>query len=292
MAEAAQFDLLQSKERFQLGLPDPTDVRQWSIDNSICDQSAAAPYDPDRRAPGLMLDQVVANVAVAACADEKSQVVDKGSVYQRGRALMASGKNSEAMRNFEYSIAHGYRAARIDLARLLLQQAPGIDDVRKAISLYERAWSDGVTIAAFDLGNLYEHGVKNAGNEREFWSAPDGTRSWSWYEKAAEAGQPNALARLAERKASAAFAEQNDAKSNSYLLESFKYYAAASELAYREDWPDDSWRNWRYRRASLARLLAHDGLMPQVAAAYAAVRDRTTPRPRTAWEQIKSKLHL
>ena len=186
LAEAAQFDLLQSKERFQLGLPDPTDVRQWSIDNSICDQSAAAPYDPDRRAPGLMLDQVVANVAVAACADEKSQVVDKGSVYQRGRALMASGKNSEAMRNFEYSIAHGYRAARIDLARLLLQQAPGIDDVRKAISLYERAWSDGVTIAAFDLGNLYEHGAKNAGNEREFWSAPDGTRSWSWYEKAVE----------------------------------------------------------------------------------------------------------
>ena len=205
---------------------------------------------------------------------------------------MASGKNAETQRDLGDSAARGYRVARIDLARLLLRQPAGRDDIRKAIALYERAWSDGVTMAAFDLGELYEHGVKNAGNAGEFSLAPDAARSWSWYEMAAEAGQPNALARFAERKASVAFAEQNRTMRNSDLLESFRYYAAASELAYREDWPDNSWRNWRYHRASLARLLAHEGMMPQVAAAYAAVQGRPTPRPQTAWEQIKSKLHL
>ncbi|MGO9513161.1 MAG: protein kinase domain-containing protein [Steroidobacteraceae bacterium] len=286
-AEAAQFDLLESAERFQLGLPAPTGVRQWPMDNSKCDQAAAAPYDPDRRAPGLMLDQVVASVAVAACTEEKGRSVDSASIYQRGRAQMASGKSPEAMRDFEDSLAHGYRAAGIDLARLL-QGSAGTDDVRKAISLYERAWSDGVTIAAFDLGNLYEHGVKSAGNEGEFSIAPDDTRSWSWYEKAAEAGEPNALARLAERATRTAFSEQSDAKRNSDLLESFKYYAAASERAYREDWPDDSWRNWRYRRASLARLLAREGMMQEVAQAYDHVR-RQYARPRaTLWERLTS----
>jgi hypothetical protein len=33
-----------------------------------------------------------------------------------------------------------------------------------------------------------------------------------------------------------------------------------------------AWRNWRYRRATLARMLARDGMMQQVAEAYAAAR--------------------
>jgi hypothetical protein len=75
-------------------------------------------------------------------------------------------------------------------------------------------------------------------------------------------------------------------------LQAFRFYAAAAERAHEEDWPDDAWRHWRYRRASLARLLASEGLMQQVAAAYTAVREQTTPRAPTRWEQIKSMLHL
>jgi hypothetical protein len=54
----------------------------------------------------------------------------------------------------------------------------------------------------------------------------------------------------------------------SVWLSSFKYYAAAAERARIEDWPDDAWRSWRYRRASLARLLAREGMQQEVAAAY------------------------
>jgi hypothetical protein len=58
------------------------------------------------------------------------------------------------------------------------------------------------------------------------------------------------------------------------LLASFHFYAAAAERARTEDWPDDEWRDWRYRRASLARVLALAGMMQEVAQEYARVRTR------------------
>jgi hypothetical protein len=67
------------------------------------------------------------------------------------------------------------------------------------------------------------------------------------------------------------------AKKNSYLLESFKHYAAAAERARSADWPDDAWRNWRYHRASLARLLAREGMMEDVAGVYDSVRKQYVP---------------
>jgi len=67
---------------------------------------------------------------------------------------------------------------------------------------------------------------------------------------------------------------EDPAKRKALWLSSFKYYAAAAERARVEDWPDDAWRNWRYRRASLARLLARDGMELEVAEAYESVLDQ------------------
>src|SRR5882672_1603896 len=44
------------------------------------------------------------------------------------------------------------------------------------------------------------------------------------------------------------------------------------------DWPDEAYRNWRYQRASLARLLANEGMMRDVADAYDDVRKQNAPR--------------
>ena len=129
-------------------------------------------------------------------------------------------------------------------------------------------------MAAFELGSLYEHGVNRSDKNSEYVLAPDPARAWVWYQKAGDAGEPNALARFAARADGAAFAEENTAKKNSYWLESFKYYAAAVDRARSEDWPDDAWRDWRYRRASLARLLAREGMMQEIADAYEDVRTR------------------
>jgi eukaryotic-like serine/threonine-protein kinase len=271
-AEAAQFDPLSSNERFQLGLPPATGTRQWNQESSKCDDLAAAPYDPNRHAPGVMLEQIEADIAVAACADSQSSSDSvTRRVYQEGRALMARADFSAAGQHFSRALAAGYPTAGVDFAMLLARPKAGMLDIQRAIALYEQAWKDGVIIAAFDLGNIYENGVRLADGKDEYLLAPDSTRAWAWYLKAANAGQPNAVARFAELDDSDAFFEQDPQKRDLHLVESFKHYAAASQRAQSEDWPDAAWKDWRYHRASLARLLARDGMTQQVADAYAAV---------------------
>jgi TPR repeat protein len=145
-------------------------------------------------------------------------------------------------------------------------------DVPRAIGTYEKAWKDGVSIAAFELGTLYEYGVRTDADKGRFVLTPDEARAWFWYQKGVEAAEPYALARFAKRVDVAAFTKDHTPAQNELLLEAFKYYAAASERARIEDWPDDGWRTWRYRRASLARVLARQGMMQEVADAYGRIR--------------------
>jgi hypothetical protein len=291
-AEAAQFDPLSSSERFELGLPAPGDIREWVGDESACDTSAAAPYDPDRRAPGIMLAQIVTDVAAGHCAvGERGISRDARAIYQHGRALMASCDMSGARKDFEDALGRGYRSAQIDLAMSLLQPDPtrpdaaAEPDLSRAIELLARAWRSGISIAAFELGDLYEHGAGRASSGTAYL-APDVARAWFWYRQGADAGEPNALARFAEKADAAAFSAASLADSTALSLEAFRYYAAAAERARSEDWPDEAWRNWRYRRASLARLLARAGMMPQVADAYESVLERYAPRRSSIWARL------
>ena len=128
--------------------------------------------------------------------------------------------------------------------------------------------------------------MRRSGNTNEYLLAPDNTRAWTWYRKGADAGEPNALGRFGEKADEAAFVESDPAKRKSHLLESFKYYAAAAERARMEDWPDDAWRSWRYRRASLARLLAREGMMQEVADVTDGIRRRYSPQPRSLWQRL------
>jgi len=102
--------------------------------------------------------------------------------------------------------------------------------------------------------------------------APDAARAWLWYQQAADAGEPNALARFAERYDDVALTTNDAAQRATDLMTAFARYAAAAERARRDDWPDETWRNWRYRRASLARVLAREGLMYDVAKTYESIR--------------------
>jgi eukaryotic-like serine/threonine-protein kinase len=287
--KAAQFDPLSGSERFQLGLPPDGDVHQWPATRSKCDEAAAAPYDPDRRASGTFPDEIVSDIAVTACGLGSISSAGKSqSLYQHGRALMASDNFGGARRDFEEALARGYRAARIDLAMLLSQPRAGMVDVPRALAFYEHAWHDGMTIAAFELGNLYEYGVRRSGNTDKYLLAPDGTRAWTWYRKGANAGEPHALARLGEKADAAAFAAADAEKRKSHLLEAFTYYAAAADRARTEDWPDEAWRNWRYRRASLARLLGREGMMEEVAGAYEGIKRRQPAPPQSLWQRLAS----
>ena len=272
---AAETDPLPDVDRTKLGLLPDARVKKWRTHGSACDQAAAAFYDPDRLAPGLAQATIVADVANSACSSEIAKTADSSRlVYQRGRALLAKSDVNGARQQFELAVSEGYRAARVDLANLLTETSAGISDLNRVVSLYERAWEEGVPIAAFELGHLYEVGVSGSHTTTPGKLQPDLARAWSWYQKGADAGEPNALARFAERDESHAVAETDPSKRNAFLLQAFRFYTAATERAHDEDWPDDAWRHWRYRRATLARLLAREAMMQQVADAYTAIRGK------------------
>jgi WD40 repeat protein/serine/threonine protein kinase/TPR repeat protein len=273
---AAQFDSLPDSERVQLRLqPDPH-RRRWLAHASACDQAAAAIHDPDRIAPGLEEEKIAADIALAACSAELAHYPNAPRpIYQEGRAMWAKHDTQGARRQFESAVANGYRAALVDLADLLTDRAATMFDPARAAALYKRSWQDGVPIAAFRLGRLYEYGLQDSAHSASAFQ-PDSSQALLWYQRGADAGEPNALAHFAERAEREALTQTDLSTRNAKLLRAFQFYAAAAERAHEEDWPDDAWQYWRYRRATLARLLAQQGLMQQVADAYAATLRRET----------------
>jgi WD40 repeat protein/serine/threonine protein kinase len=265
---SAETDPLAEVDRAPLGLPPDALVRIWSTEGSGCDQAAAAVYDPNRLTPGVLQANIAVDIAKPVCSVEinKPQHAAR-SDYQMGRTLAAAGDANGARQLLETAVAKGYGAARIDLAHLLASSPTGKPDIDRATLLYEQAWKEGVTIAAFELGH-----------QHELRSQPDLSKAWVWYQKGADAGEPNALAHFAERAEIAALTEPDPQKTNADLLNAFRYYAAAAQFAHEKDWPEDAWKHWRYRRASIARLLEREGMMQQVADAYREVLDKVTPR--------------
>ncbi len=288
-SHAALFDTLPDFERAQMGLEPDARIRKWSP-ASECDRLSAAPYDPDRRAPGIETASITADLAQFACSGEIRKSADTPRlVYQLGRAMWARRDTQGARSQFARAIALGYRAARIDLADLLVDDTSAMRNPRRALSLYEQAWESGVPLAAYKLGHIYELGTRDFKSATNDVSA-DAAKSWVWYQRGAEAGEPRSLARLAERDEHAAMAETITPNRDALLLSAFRFYAAAADHAGVESWPDDAWKKWRYRRATLARLLAKDGILEQVADAYAGVRDSTTRRPPTWLEKLQARL--
>jgi WD40 repeat protein/TPR repeat protein len=278
-ATSAETDPLSDVDRKELGLPLDSRARTWPIKASACDQATAAFYDPERLAPGASQANINVDIATSSCSAE---IVKSGHTarldYQMGRALLAKGDVNGAKRQFEIAVSNGYRVAGIDLADLLVSVAASAPDPERAATLYEMAWRDGVHIAAFELGQLYEYGIRGAQAVAAKPPKQDLRQAWSWYQKGADAGEPNALARLAERDEKNALAQTDLSKGNAAFLHAFALYAAAAEFAHDQDWPDDAWKHWRYRRASLARVLAQQGMMQQVADAYGAILDKGSPQ--------------
>jgi WD40 repeat protein/serine/threonine protein kinase len=257
---AAQTDFLSEVDRTRLGLPADTRITARFAQGSACDQAAAAFYDPDRAASAAQPD-INADVAASACAAEAGKPGHAVRLdYQWGRALWAKHDVPGARRQFELAVSKGHPAARIDLGNLLVDGAAGVVDPQRAVSLYEKAWQDGLPIAAFALGHLYEAGAPGAAVRFQ----ADPAQAWAWYQKGADTGEPTALARFGDRDEQSALTAQAPSKAHALLLSAFRFYAAAAERARDEAWPDEAWRHWRYRRATLARLLAREGMMGQV----------------------------
>jgi WD40 repeat protein len=286
-AWAVESDPLADVQRTQLGLT-PTAAlladstlksystgarraRYPAADATACDRQAGAFYDPDRREQGILQDRIDPDMATSACAPLVSSQKDSArALYQQGRALVAKSDFAGARRDFEEAISKGYKAARVDLALLLTNPEAKIVDTGRAVALYQQAWEQGLPFAGFKLAELYEHGVSGA--DATVILPADPTQAWFWYRKAAAAGNPNAIARIADRDERAALTAAGGER-DAHFLQAFALYAQAAKSASDQYWPDGAWRAWRYRRSSLARVLAEDSMMSEVATAYKRVLD-------------------
>jgi WD40 repeat protein len=269
-ANAAQFNELPSADRRELGLRLDRPMDPQFAEASACDGAAGAFYDPDRRATGLASADITVGIAKPACSAEAAAPGHPARVdYEMGRVAVAEHDGKAARREFELADSRGFRAAAIDLARLLTDESAGMLDGNRAVALLRKAWDDGVPIAAFELGRLYEIGIAGDPTPSRLKRDPD--QAWAWYGRGADLKEPNALARFAEREESTSIAEGDHLKANARLLAAFQLYAAAAARARDELWPDPAWKQWRYRRATLARLLAREGMMQQVAEVQAHV---------------------
>jgi len=101
-----------------------------------------------------------------------------------------------------------------------------------------------------------------------------GLLPFSRHQGGARSREPSALGRLADREELSAIEQPSSPRQDALLLMAFEHYAAAAARAQAEGWPDEAWRDWRHRRASLARLLARYGMMQQLADIYRRVSPR------------------
>ena len=290
--EAAEFDPLSDVERSQLGLAAAdARMRPWQNDASECDSAAGAPYDPDRLAPGVVQDEIAVDVANSACSQEIAKSGNTPRLaYQLGRALLAKHDAAGAQREFELAISGGYRAARIDLADLLVEPFRGnarFRPCRFALRTSLAGWSADRCLRARPSLR-----VRSARPERRprALASPRSVESMVLVSERCRRGRTECTRTLRGARRKLRCHREPSAKKNALLLKAFNYYATAAERAQDVDWPDDAWRNWRYRRATLARLLAHDGMMQQVADAYSEVRNKWRPLPPTLLQKITSRL--
>lgn len=290
-AQAAEADPLSEVQRSQLGLSPVTALlteatvragfranstrrfEQPATGSKDCAHAAGAYYDPDRRAPGMQIEAINIEIASTICArSAAAHGAAPQEIYQAGRALLAAADYRGARAHFESAASQGYRAARVDLALLLTTEPVNMLDPKRALSLLEQAYRQGVPFAAFKLGQLYERGIDTPSSNAGESLKSDPQKAWLWYQKAAAEQEPDALARFAQRDEANALRAASASSRDGLLLEAFGLYARAAEHAGAEEWPDDVWSRWRYRRASLARVLALEGRMQEVATAYEAVR--------------------
>jgi WD40 repeat protein/TPR repeat protein len=257
--QAAMSDPLSAAQQTMIGLEAaPGSAGHWA-GATDCDRAAGAYYDPDRLAPGLLQTEIASDVALAACRQSGTRKDEPRRIYETGRSLVAQNDIAGAARAFEQAISRGYRVAGVDLGDALQQSESKPVDLTRIANIYRQAWNDGVAMAGFRLGRMAE---------AQSTAPSDQETAWLWYKRAAAMGQPDAIARLGRRSEDLALIEATPDKRYADLLEALSLYSKAAAIAEAESWPDEAWRQWRYRRSDLARYLAREGMMRQVADAF------------------------
>jgi TPR repeat protein len=151
-----------------------------------CDTLAAHPYDPQRKAPGLMLDKLNAGLAVPSCEKAVQQYPNDARLnFQLGRAYHKAENRAAALRQLQKSAEQDYAPAVNDLGFFYVTGVGVSKDDTQAVALFRKAAAKGYAPAQSNLGLMYQHGKGVAKDPQE---------ALKWYRLAAE--QKYVLAQL------------------------------------------------------------------------------------------------
>lgn len=158
---------------------------------SRCDQLAADPWDPGKRAAGHPIQAIDAAGAITACraAIETWPGVARFEL-QLARAYLAAGLLDDATAWLEKAAGNNSAAANYELGYAHLAGFGGrAKDPKKAVAFYTRAAKGGHPAAQTALGVLHAKGI---GVDRHPATAME------WFRRAAKAGYPSAQNNLGE----------------------------------------------------------------------------------------------
>lgn len=152
---------LQSAPRSEAGADDPV---------SLCRQVAGDPLSnawlegrwvkSRRHPPSPGFQRLNAEVAIEVCRQSLESLGTETEVEALlGRALVAAGRQTEALRYLRPAADQGSPTAQYTLGTLLQRGLRGAPDIEGARSLFQAAADQGHIGAAFELGLIYRHGI-------------------------------------------------------------------------------------------------------------------------------------
>jgi len=153
-----------------------------------CDQLAANPIDPRRKATGFPLSKVDTSTAIPACETAVRQYPNDAQLnYQLGRAYFRAENYQAAVDQFGKAAQQGYPQAQFALGMVYLAGQGVAKDDAEAVSWFRTAAEQGHAPAQDHLGSMYKNGRGIAQDDGE---------AVGWYRKAADQGYAPAQTNL------------------------------------------------------------------------------------------------
>jgi TPR repeat protein len=152
----------------------------------LCDQAAAAPWDPDsaHRRTRLEFRQLQPERAIPFCQRAFAQNSDLRRLsFQLGRAYDRQGANQDAYRAYKVAADLGSAAAKVNIGILYRQGRRFEQNDTKARAWFREAAEMGLAEGMYCYATALDNGLGGP---------VDGSAARSWYERAAQRGTAKA----------------------------------------------------------------------------------------------------
>ena len=224
-----------------------------------CDRLAAQPFDPARKADGIVAEKVDKPAAESACRKAVGRApAEPRFQYQLGRVLYLEKRDPEAIAAFEKAAARQYAMAKVALYEAYDENRAGDRSADDMLRLLREALDQGAGIAGYRLADSYWSGKR---------VTADRDQALQLYQRSAAAlNYPYAQDKLSELYEAGAIVPRDDQRALSYQIQAAELFERLGLDSHAEI----------LRRSSLARRMdaatvvaAHDDAMSDLQKARA-----------------------